>query len=53
MNFVCLPKDFAEKLKELRPEVTLEENRDGADYLYEREKLASFSGKALHAQKEP
>ncbi len=51
LHFVCLPKDFAEKLKELRPEVTLEENRDGADYLYEREKLASFSGKALHAKK--
>ena len=27
------------------------ENRDGCDYLYEREKLATYSGKKLHSKK--
>ncbi len=51
LNFVCLPKDFADVLAKLRPDAALSASRGSADYLYEREKLATFSGKALHAKK--
>ena len=51
LNFVCLPENFADKLARLYPQAEVSSNRGSADYLYEKEKLAAFSGKALHAKK--
>lgn len=52
LRLVSVPKAVREEIEAGMPEeFEFTENRDGYDYLYEREKLASYSGKKLHSKK--
>lgn len=52
LKLVSVPAEVKESLTELMGGAfEFIENRDGYDYLYEREKLATYSGKKLHGKK--
>lgn len=51
VNFVCLPKVYADALEEFFENVKISTDRATYDYIYLKEKLRDFSGKALHSKK--
>lgn len=52
LTLVSIPKELRAGIElEMPGKFEFSENRDGYDYLYEREKLASYSGKKLHSKK--
>ncbi|MBR2742099.1 MAG: DUF2156 domain-containing protein [Clostridia bacterium] len=52
LTLVSVPKELKETLSAvMEGAFEFTENRDGYDYLYERDKLASYSGKKLHGKK--
>ncbi|MBQ3379649.1 MAG: DUF2156 domain-containing protein [Clostridia bacterium] len=52
LKLVSVPKEVRESLETLMGTAfEFTTNRDGYDYLYEREKLSTYSGKKLHGKK--
>ena len=51
VNFVCLPKVYADTLENSFTNVKISTDRATYDYIYLKEKLRDFSGKALHSKK--
>lgn len=49
-KFICMPKERADILSVITGRTSLSD-RNNADYIYEYQKLASFSGKSLHSKK--
>ena len=51
VNFVCLPELYAKAFEKSFPNVKISTSRATYDYIYSRQSLSEFSGKALHAKK--
>lgn len=51
VELICVPEDYARILKNQYDSTIIKETRNNFDYIYESEKLISYSGKSLHSKK--